>query len=55
MILKTVISCRELGSLIRMGKKKQRKEKAALSVLLRIYEYLDCNIRDICDAVKQDV
>ena len=29
-------------------------EDAALSVLLRICEYLDCNIGDICDAVKVD-
>ena len=29
-------------------------EEVALSVLLRICEYLDCNIGDICDAVKVD-
>ena len=27
-------------------------EEVALSVLLRICDYLDCNIGDICDAVK---
>jgi DNA-binding Xre family transcriptional regulator len=27
----------------------------AISVLLRICEYLDCNIGDICDAVKTDI
>ena len=32
--------------------KLRRNEEVALSVLLRICEYLDCNIGDICDAVK---
>ena len=32
----------------------RRNEDVALSVLLRICEYLDCNIGDICDAVKVD-
>ena len=34
--------------------KLRRNEEGALSVLLRICEYLDCNIGDICDAVKVD-
>lgn len=34
--------------------KMRRNEEVALSVLLRICEYLDCNIGDICDAVKND-
>lgn len=34
--------------------KLRRNEEVALSVLLRICEYLDCNIGDICDAVKTD-
>ena len=34
--------------------KLRRNEEVALSVLLRICEYLDCNIGDICDAVKVD-
>ena len=34
--------------------KMRRNEDVALSVLLRICEYLDCNIGDICDAVKVD-
>ena len=34
--------------------KLRRNEEGALSVLLRICEYLDCNIGDICDAVKSD-
>lgn len=33
--------------------KLRRNEEVALSVLLRICEYLDCNIGDICDAVKK--
>ena len=32
--------------------KLRRNEEVALSVLLRICEYFDCNIGDICDAVK---
>ena len=32
--------------------KLRRNEEVALSVLLRICEYLGCNIGDICDAVK---
>ena len=31
--------------------KLRKNEEVALSVLLRICEYLDCNIGDICDAV----
>jgi len=34
--------------------KMRRNEEVALSVLLRICEYLDCNIGDICDAVQED-
>ncbi|MDD7280060.1 MAG: helix-turn-helix transcriptional regulator [Oscillospiraceae bacterium] len=34
--------------------KLRRNEEVALSVLLRICEYLDCNIGDICDAVKKE-
>lgn len=34
--------------------KMRRNEEVALSVLLRICKYLDCNIGDICDAVKVD-
>ncbi len=34
--------------------KLRRNEEVALSVLLRICEYLNCNIGDICDAVKID-
>ena len=34
--------------------KLRRNEEVALSVLLRICDYLDCNIGDICDAIKID-
>ena len=34
--------------------KLRRNEEVALSVLLRICSYLDCNIGDLCDAVKVD-
>jgi len=34
--------------------KLHKNEEVALSVLLRICEYLDCNIGDICDAVKEE-
>ncbi len=34
--------------------KLRRNEEVALSVLLRICDYLDCNIGDICDAIKAD-
>ena len=32
--------------------KLRRNEEVALSVLLLICDYLDCNIGDICDAVR---
>ncbi|MBQ7862891.1 MAG: helix-turn-helix transcriptional regulator [Lachnospiraceae bacterium] len=35
--------------------KMRKNEEVALSVLLRICEYLDCNIGDICDAVRKNV
>ena len=34
--------------------KMRRNEEVALSILLRICEYLNCNIGDICDAVQID-
>ena len=34
--------------------KMRKNEEVALSVLLRICEYLDCNIGDICDAIRVD-
>lgn len=35
--------------------KLRKNEEVALSVLLRICEYLDCNIGDVCDFVKNEV
>ena len=34
--------------------KLRKNEEVAMSVLIRICDYLDCNIGDICDAVKQE-
>ena len=34
--------------------KLRKNEEVALSVLLRICEYMNCNIGDICDAVKPE-
>lgn len=34
--------------------KMRRNEEVALSVLLRICGYLDCNIGDICDVIKAE-
>lgn len=34
--------------------KLRKNEEVALSVLLRICEYLDCNIGDICDAINTE-
>ena len=33
--------------------KLRKNEEVALSVLIRICEYLDCTIGDICETVKQ--
>ena len=41
--------CRHLsGTMCKLNK----GEEVALSVLLRICDYLDCDIGDICEAVK---
>lgn len=34
--------------------KMRKNEEVAISVLLRICEYLNCDIGDICDAVRTD-
>ena len=34
--------------------KLRKNEEVALSVLLRICEYLNCDIGDICEAIKND-
>ncbi len=37
------------GTMTKLG----RNEEVALSVLIRICEYLNCNIGDICDVVQE--
>ena len=34
--------------------KLRKNEEVALSVLLRICDYLNCNIGDVCDAVRDE-
>lgn len=34
--------------------KLRKNEEVAMSVVLRICEYLNCNIGDVCDAIKKD-
>ena len=34
--------------------KLNKGQEVSMSVILRICEYFDCNILDICDAVKMD-
>ncbi len=34
--------------------KLRKNEEVALSVLIRICEFLECNIGDICDVVRND-
>ena len=43
---------RDLGLAAGTMSKLNKGEDVALSVLLRICEYLDCDIGDICDAVR---
>ena len=43
---------KDLSIATRTMTKLRRNEEVALSVLLRICEYLDCDIGDICEAVK---
>ena len=38
------------GTMTKMNK----GQEVSLSVLLRICEFFDCNIGDVCDAVKED-
>ena len=35
--------------------KLNKGEEVSLSILLRVCDYLDCNIGDICDAVRETV
>jgi len=43
---------RDLGLATGTMSKLNKGEDVALSILLRICEYLDCDIGDICEAVK---
>lgn len=45
---------KDLGIATGTMTKMRKNEEVALSILLRICEYLDCNIGDICDAVQDD-
>lgn len=45
---------RDLGIAPGTMSKLNKGEEVALSVLLRICEYLDCDIGDICEAVHAD-
>ena len=45
---------RDLGLAAGTMSKLNKGEDVALSVLLRICEYLDCDIGDICEAVRVD-
>lgn len=45
---------RDLGIAPGTMSKLNKGEEVALSVLLRICEYLDCDIGDICEAVHSD-
>ena len=49
-----VILRRDLNIATGTMTKLRKNEEVALSVLLRICEYLDCNIGDICDAIKEE-
>ena len=44
----------ELGPTPRPGSTLPKGEEVALSVLLRICDYLDCGIGDICEAVREN-
>ncbi|MBQ7337980.1 MAG: helix-turn-helix transcriptional regulator [Clostridia bacterium] len=45
---------KELGISTSTMSKLNKGEEVALSVLLRICDYLDCDIGDICEAVRGD-
>lgn len=45
---------RDLGLAAGTMSKLNKGEDVALSVLLRICEYLDCDIGDICEAVRAE-
>lgn len=45
---------KELGISTSTMSKLNKGEEVALSVLLRICDYLDCDISDICEAVRTE-
>lgn len=45
---------RKIGISTSTMSKLNKGEEVALSVLLRICDYLDCDIGDICEAVRED-
>lgn len=44
---------KELGMSTSTMSKLNKGEEVALSVLLRICDYLDCDIGDICEAIRE--
>ena len=46
---------KELGISTSTMSKLNKGEEVALSVILRICDYLDCDIGDICEAVKIEI
>jgi len=46
---------KELGMSTSTMSKLNKGEEVALSVLLRICDYLDCDIGDICEAMKTEI
>lgn len=44
----------DLGIAAGTMSKLNKGEEVALSILLRICDYLDCDIGDICEAVRED-
>lgn len=45
---------RDLGLAAGTMSKLNKGEEVALSILLRICDYLNCDIGDICEAVRED-
>ena len=50
-----VILRKELGMSTSTMSKLNKGEEVTLSVLLRICDYLDCDIGDICEAMKTEI
>ena len=51
-VLSMKISYKKLWVMLGTMTKLNKGEEVSLSTLLRICDYFDCNIGDICDAVK---